>query len=324
MNIHKIKTFLTLGLLMSLLGCISVHKTVEFDHSLDFVELDGYKFHVKTFGDKNNLPVIVVHGGPGGDSNYLYGLSELSKSYYVIFYDQRGTGLSPRMPKENLNLESSLNDLNLFVEHYRKGKKIKLIGHSWGAMLVIGYLSRFGDRVSHAVAVEPGILNSKSATEFATLIKKNQSVWEFFSLVGTILKTPFVRSLDGYERFDYVMTKMMNRNKPGGPYQCKNESMPENSFVRAGYDSFANMLKPVLNNPKFFTSDLTNGISNYKGELLMISSECSFIGYDYQKKFHIPLLPISTIHLKAMSMGHNMLTLNSAWSINLLNNFFRY
>lgn len=309
--------------MLNLISCIHLPSTVENDPSLEFIQINGYKFHVKTFGQNSNPPVLIVHGGPGGDSNYLYPLKELSKNYYLIFYDQRGTGLSPRVPKEDLTLESSMNDLIQIIEHYRNNGKIRLIGHSWGAMLVIGYLSRHGDRVSHAVAVEPGILNTKSAIEFTRQVKKNQSISDILFLLGSILKTPFVSVHDGHERFDYVMTKMLNRNKPGGIYQCKNDSMPDNSFVRAGYDSFSNMLKPVMNDPKNFVTDLTHGISNYKGHLLMISSECSFIGYSYQELLHIPLMPPSTVHLKAVSMGHNMLTLNPAWSLEVIDQFFK-
>ena len=36
--------------------------TVDFDGSLEFVELRGYKYHVRTFGDKARPPLIVVHG----------------------------------------------------------------------------------------------------------------------------------------------------------------------------------------------------------------------------------------------------------------------
>lgn len=85
-------------------------------------------------------------------------------------------------------------------------------------------------------------------------------------MIRTILKTPFVSVQDGFERFDYVMTKMLNRNKPGGIYQCEKDSMPDNSFVRAGYDSFNNMLRPVMNDPKKFEVDLTQDIMNYKGD----------------------------------------------------------
>jgi proline iminopeptidase len=235
-------------------GCTWVPSTVEYDPSLEFVELQGYKFHVQTYGDKSLPPVIVVHGGPGGDSKYLYPMKDLSKNHRLIFYDQRGTGLSPRVEKRLLTLESSLDDLHKMVSHYGGNGKVRLIGHSWGAMLVVGYLGKHPERVSQAVVVEPGILTPASASEFVRRLKASQSRWAGLQLFKYILLTPFVSTTDGHEGFDYVMTRLMNLAKPGGPYQCEGESMPQNSFERAGYDAFANMLKPVLDHPNVAAS----------------------------------------------------------------------
>ena len=312
---------MSFSLLAFFAGCTAVPSTVENDPSLEFAELGNYRFHVRTFGDKQLRPVIVVHGGPGGDSKYLYPLQDLSRNHHLIFYDQRGTGLSPRVEKKSLTLESSLDDLHRIVSHYGAGGPVKLIGHSWGAMLVVGYLGKHPDRVSHAVVVEPGILNPASAVAFVRRFKASQSIWDAMPLVKYILLTPLVANRDGHERFDYVMTRLMNRAKPGGPYQCEGEAMPPGAFARAGYAAFDNMLKPVLDHPESFSQDLTHGIAAYKGKLLMLSSECSFIGYKYQQEFHVPSMPTQTVHLQAMAMGHNMLTLNSAWSLAAIDRF---
>ena len=78
-------------------------------------------------------------------------------------------------------------------------------------MLVLGYLGRHPERVSHAVVVEPGILNPVSAREFVRRFKTSQSLWDALPLVKYMLLTPFVSGKDGHERFDYVMTRLMNR-----------------------------------------------------------------------------------------------------------------
>lgn len=314
------------GIFMSMFGCLSactaVTATVENDPSLSYVELQGYRFHVQTYGDKNLPPVVVVHGGPGGDSKYLYPIQSLAKNYHVIFYDQRGTGLSPRVEKRTLSLESSLADLHQIVRHYGGREKVRLIGHSWGGMLVVGYLGQHPELVSHAVVVEPGILNPSSAQAFVTRFKVSQSWLDALPMLKYILLTPFVASQDGHERFDFVMTRLMNRAKPGGPYQCEGQALPAHAFERAGYDAFNNMLKPVLDKPETFTQNLLQNIHAYSGKLLMLSSTCSFIGYDYQTEFHIPHLPPQTQHLKAINMGHNMLSLNADWSVQQLSAFF--
>lgn len=320
MKVNKIS--IGLSFLMGLTSCVQVPKTIQEDKAISFTEIDGYKFHTETFGDSNTSKIIVVHGGPGADFGYLKSLKELSNNHQVIFYDQRGSGFSPRVGKDYLTLEQNIDDLYSVVKYFSKNEKVKLIGHSWGGMLVVGYLSKYPDMVSQAIIVEPGMLNQKSAIAFVNKMKESQSFSDILTLIRYIMVYPFVEKEDGHEGFDYVMTKMLNQNKPGKPYQCKGQTMPENIFKRGGYEAFSNMLKPVMDDPTSFTYDLTNNISEYRGDLMLISSECSVFGYDFQNKYHIPKLPIQTKHIKAENMGHNMLTLNPEWSLTTIGNFF--
>ena len=307
----------------SLMGCMSVPPTIEHDPRLDFVALDGHKFHIRTVGNSALPPVIVVHGGPGGDSKYLYPIQDLAKDHFVVFYDQRGTGLSARVDPSELTLESSLEDLHRIVSHYGKNRPVKLIGHSWGGMLVMGYLGQYPDRVSHAVVVEPGMLNPAAAQAFVSRLKATQSWRDVLPMFKFILQAPWVSSHDGHERFDYVMTRLMNRSKPGGPYQCEGQSMPPDAFARAGYAAFNQMLRPVFGDPSRFTQNLILGSEHFHGKLMLLSSECSFVGYAFQEQFHMPFMPRQTVHVKAPVMGHNMLTLNPAWSVALISDFLQ-
>ncbi len=320
-NLRKNIT-LFLPLILGMSSCVEVPKTIQFDKSIPYTEIDGYKFHTEIFGNPKSSLIIVVHGGPGADYEYLKPLKGLSQNYRVIFYDQRGNGLSPRVEKKDLTIETNLNDLHSIVQYFSNEGKVKLIGHSWGGMLVAGYLSAHPEKVSQAVIVEPGMLYPESAKAFVSKMKESQSISDMFALVRYMIVYPFVSKNDGHEGFDYVMTKILNRNKPGGPYQCEGDSMPPNIFQRGGYEAFSNMLMPVMDDSATFTYDLTDGISNYYGELMLISSECSQFGYEFQKKYHIPKLPRQTIHVKAENMGHNMLTLNSEWSLSTIGKFF--
>lgn len=314
-------TAMSLPLLGLLAACVAVPATVENDPSLAYAELQGYKFHVRTHGDARHPPVVVVHGGPGGDLHYLLPLQGLASNHFLVFYDQRGTGLSPRVDRASLTLERSLDDLHLIVRHYGGGRPVRLIGHSWGAMLTLAYLGRHPERVSHAVVVEPGMLHPEAARAFVHRLKAAQSFRDALAMLRYIALAPWVSNRDGHERFDYVMTRLMNRSRPGGPYQCEGESMPPDAFARAGYAAFDQMLKPVLDRPERFAQDLLRDIGRYQGQLLMISSECSFIGYEFQHRYHMPFMPAQTLHLKAKAMGHNMLTLNPAWSVAVIDAF---
>ena len=165
----------------------------------------------------------------------------------------------------------------------------------------------------------PGV-PCRSSPTWASIPGRSVTPW--LPMLGYIARYLLVESHDGHERFDHVMTKLMNRSKPGGPYQCEGQAMPANAFARAGFDAFNQMLRPLLKDPRKFHLDLTAGSHRYTGGLLMLSSECSFIGYRYQQEFHLPLLPSQTLHVMAKGMGHNMLTLDTQWSVALLADFF--
>jgi proline iminopeptidase len=309
-----------LPLLLMLFPWIHVPRTVQFDDSLPYTEINGYKYHTEIYGRPESTPVIMVHGGPGQGYDYMYPLKDLSKDYRVIFYDQRGAGLSPRVDKKYLTLEQSQGDLDSIVDHFSNGGKVKLIGHSWGGMLVVSYLAIHPEKVSQAVVVEPGPLTPDAAREWVEKFKKVLSVWE---IAPFLIAYPFVVKEDGQEGYDYVATQIANRPRPGPPYNCKGQGLAPDTFQRLGYASFNSILKPVMDNPDSFTYHLARGISEYHGDLMLISSECSILGHAYQEKYHLPELPAHTVHVKAEKMGHNMITLNSQWSLQTISRFFK-
>ncbi len=157
-------------------GCVHVPQTTALDPRLPRVVVDGYPFHVRTFGREGTPPVIVLHGGPGGDMQYLQSLSALGSDYHVLFYDQRGTGLSARDDAARHSIDLFLSDLDGIVRAHAGSRRVRLVGHSWGAMLAVAYTARHGDRVSHLVASEPGILSPNSAAEFFPKVKATQSL----------------------------------------------------------------------------------------------------------------------------------------------------
>jgi hypothetical protein len=119
------------------------------------------------------------------------------------------------------------------------------------------------------------------------------------------------------------MTEMMGRGQAGPHYQCAGQAMPHGMFRRGGYEAMNNTVMTMLDNPAMFTYDLTAGISGYRGDLMLISSECSALGSAYQEKYHLPKLPPQTVHVKAAGMGHNMLTTHPEWSLKTMGAFFK-
>ena len=142
-----------------------VPRTVAEDPSLPAIEMNGARFHLETFGNPANPVIVFLHGGPGGDYRSMLRLNErfngysLSNEYYLVFWDQRGTGLSERQNKDVLTGAQYVTDLDTLISRYSPGRPVLLIGESWGGMFATRYINEFPERVAGAVLIEPGPLD---------------------------------------------------------------------------------------------------------------------------------------------------------------------
>lgn len=108
--------------------------------------LDGEE-HLNT----DALPLIIVHGGPGGSHHYLLPLRDLADERAVIFYDQLDCGQSDR-PNDPANwivgrFVEEVDDLAAALDLER----FALLGHSWGGLIAAEYAARRGDRLAAVI-----------------------------------------------------------------------------------------------------------------------------------------------------------------------------
>ncbi len=132
--------------------------TVDQDPSLPSILVNGTQLHSETYGNPGDPMIVVIHGGPGGDYRSLLNCSKLAAdSFFVVFYDQRGSGLSRRHNREIYTPQLFIDDLDAVIRYYRQpGQKVVLMGHSWGAMLATAYVNEYPSAVSGLVLMEPG------------------------------------------------------------------------------------------------------------------------------------------------------------------------
>lgn len=135
-----------------------VVQTVEQNPSIPHLHIGTTVLHTETFGIDTSEVVIVIHGGPGMDFRYLLPIKELANDYFIVFYDQRGTGLSPRVGAAELTMDQMRSDLHQIVQFYSSGQKVNLIGHSWGALIASEFANAYPDKVNKVVMAEPWIL----------------------------------------------------------------------------------------------------------------------------------------------------------------------
>jgi len=153
-----------------------VPKTVMEDFTLPAIDINGTKLHSQVFGPLDSTLIICIHGGPGANFRYLLNCKSLAdKGYRVVFYDQRGSGLSQRFPKEwYLSYGAEALDksfyadlkgiINLYKSH--SSQKVVLLTQSWGSMLATGYTGKYPNEISGLILAEPGGLKWNDVLEY--------------------------------------------------------------------------------------------------------------------------------------------------------------
>ena len=251
----------------------SVPDTVDKDASLPHVVLNGYTFHAESHGDARNPVVIVLHGGPGADYRYLLGLKALADEHLVVFYDQRGTGLSPRVPAGSITLESFVADLDAFVDRFGQGRPVHLVGHSWGAMLASSYAGAHPGKVAKMVLAEPAFLDPSTAAVMQSSGGPGMEViWGF---TKAWFKKWFVGTRgDAYARDDFFLMQVLPLTQPRE--QMCNGQVPPLEGWRFGSPNFEATIGRARQDPAFFASlDFRRGIDAFEGEVMLLAGACN-------------------------------------------------
>jgi proline iminopeptidase len=296
-------------------GNYTVPETTAMNKNLPSLEFDGYLFHSEAFGLTNEQTIIILHGGPGNDYRSLLPLEALSDNYQVVFYDQRGTGLSPRVEDEEITLDIYLNDLDHFVEYYGKGNKVALLGHSWGAMLATAYTGLYPDKVDKLVLVEPGFLTPEMASiymEKTNRMQPEKITFEFIAHVITVFfESLHINGPDTEARRDFFMSGLsLGKELEGHPLAgyFKDGKMSNGSleFWRAGAMVPSIFFRDAMDEDGNFTISFINGIESYNNKVLFLAGEFNIIiGEEHQRK-QMKYFPNSEIAVIA-DAGHTMI-----------------
>lgn len=111
----------------------------------------GHKIYMEQCGNPKGVPVVVLHGGPGGGCSPAMRRYFDPKVYRVILFDQRGCGRSrPHACVENNTTWHLVED----IEKIRRLLEIDawmIFGGSWGATLALVYAQTHPDRVRHLI-----------------------------------------------------------------------------------------------------------------------------------------------------------------------------
>lgn len=138
------------------------------------------------YGAKDGVPLVVVHGGPGGGSWKDDMRFCDPKHYRIILFDQRGAGRSRPFGEIRDNVTSALiEDIECLRRHLKVEKWI-LFGNSWGTALSMLYGETYPDACLGFI-LRGTFLASRREIDQARLISSHlfPDLWsEFISVVS--------------------------------------------------------------------------------------------------------------------------------------------
>lgn len=111
----------------------------------------GHRIYVEQCGNPAGVPVLVLHGGPGGGCSPAMRRYFDPSVYRVVLFDQRGCGRSrPHAMVEGNTTWDLVTDIELIRTSLGIDRFI-LFGGSWGATLALIYAITHPNRAAHLV-----------------------------------------------------------------------------------------------------------------------------------------------------------------------------
>jgi len=136
-----------------------------------FVTVPGGPVWYRVTGTGDGVPLLVLHGGPGGTSCGFAKLDPLGSERPVVRYDQLGTGRSGRPG------DLSLWTVERFVEELHAVRlqlgleRLHLLGHSWGGSLAAAYVLEKGTEGIVSLTLSSPLLSTPQWIADANLLR---------------------------------------------------------------------------------------------------------------------------------------------------------
>jgi proline iminopeptidase len=289
-NILQTVVFSIVFMLMS--GCAKntetpgnlVPPTADQDPSLPQIKIHvaGHdrNIHLQTFGDPADPPVFVLPGGPGADFKLLLPLKALADRFYVVMWDSRGAGLSERVTKEELELDSFDEEISAVKKAMSPDKKVTLIGHSFGGTVMTHYTANHPDEVKNLILIEPGKL------DLSLKPTSNGGSISFIDGQDFFWQNELLTSKD-HAAADYKALEVLPESSRH--WTCDNSIIENYPMWRFGAYHYYMVQKNSYHLPGNY--NWAKGIENFKGPVSIIAGTCGALSENFQKETNLKTLP---------------------------------
>ncbi|KAF9581397.1 hypothetical protein BGW38_001605 [Lunasporangiospora selenospora] len=212
----------------------SMFNPTKYNHQ--FATLGGHRYHYVDEGDKNGVPVLLIHGFPDLWYGWRYQIEYLTKlGFRVLVPDMLGYGQTDKpVSKDRTKAHPSYSPKSLashMVELMDQLglEKAVLVGHDWGAAAVSRFGWHFPERAIATISVgnpfQPIAKVAKTASDF---MKENPS-FEYFEIFGTEEAIDGLNNQDKEYYLEYF--KAFGYEGPLSYYKCFEQSFREDQHL---------------------------------------------------------------------------------------------
>ena len=117
------------------------------------VPVRGLNYRVYRWGSPDSAPVFLLHGWADTGISFQFLADSLPDNWCLIAPDWRGFGDSD-WNRQGYWFPDYLADLDVLIDTFSAGEKVRLVGHSMGGNVVLLYAGICPDRISHVVTLE--------------------------------------------------------------------------------------------------------------------------------------------------------------------------
>lgn len=126
----------------------TLYPDIQSVHEYRIETPDGHSLYVEESGNPKGIPVLFLHGGPGGGCSPTHRRFFNPERYRIILFDQRGCGRStPHANLEHNTTQALVSDMEQIREMLGIERWL-LFGGSWGSTLSLIYAETWPERVS--------------------------------------------------------------------------------------------------------------------------------------------------------------------------------
>lgn len=256
------------------------------------------RLHWRAYGDPASPVFLVLHGSLSDMRAYLP-FRAFADRYRVIFWDAGGNGLSQRLERAQLSPGRMVEEIKAVKDLVSPGAPVTLLGHSWSADFAAMYAAQYPADVSQLILMEPFGLRDRFMDDVEGILDLTRRGYLDMAWSADTL-TP-----SDHASLDFRMLGMLTaavRN-----FFLDPDNPPPWPVWRVGGLALVTWEASLIGSDGTYHYDFTPGLAGFPGEVLLVGSSASPIGYRFQETHHLRLFPRAR-SLRIENSGHRMIT----------------